>query len=76
MKLDADMAAALAAIDVHEPGNGRGLVRRYRRADKLAALTLLGKHLKLFTDKVDASVDVNASAKGAKEQLLERLKLL
>jgi phage terminase small subunit len=75
-ELDADTAAALAAIDVHEPGSGRGLVRRYRMADKLAALTLLGKHLKLFTEKVDASVDVNASAKGAKEQLLERLKLL
>jgi hypothetical protein len=42
-------------------------------ADKLAALTLLAKHLKLFTEKVEASVDAKASVEGAREKLLALL---
>jgi hypothetical protein len=38
-------------------------------ADKLAALTLLAKHLKLFTEKVEASVDAKASVEGARETI-------
>jgi hypothetical protein len=49
---------------------------KFRLADKLGALEKLGKHLKLFTEKMETSVDVNSSAESAKQQLMERLNLL
>jgi hypothetical protein len=61
-----------------ERASGRGApasinVRRtkLRLADKLGALEKLGKHLKLFTEKVEASVDVNSSYEAARERLME-----
>lgn len=60
--LDDDTAAALAGIDVLEEfkGSGRdrvfiGYTKKFKLTDKRASLELLGKHLKLFTEKVDLS---------------------
>lgn len=67
--LDADTAAALASVDMfeeydYEDGNRVlvGYTKKYKVADKLRALELLGKHLGMFTDKVrvEGSVDTGA----------------
>ena len=58
-ELDDDTAAAIAGLDVAQIGNsemGVGSVLKYKLADKKGSLELLGKHLKLFTDKVDHDV--------------------
>lgn len=52
-----DLAAAIAGIDIEEcveddDGNViKGRVRKMKLADKLKSIELLGKHLKMFTDK-------------------------
>lgn len=47
--LDADTAAALVGLDVQDvtdnDGNYVGFVKKYKMADKIRALELLGKHL-------------------------------
>lgn len=47
--LDADTAAALVGLDVQDvtdnDGNYIGFVKKYKMADKIRALELLGKHL-------------------------------
>lgn len=59
--LTREQAAALAEVTVEDFTDGRGEdardVRRvkFKLADKRAALVDLGKHLKLFTDKVEQS---------------------
>lgn len=59
--LSRDQAAALAEVTVEDFKDGRGEdardVRRvkFKLADKRAALVDLGRHLKLFTDKVEHS---------------------
>jgi phage terminase small subunit len=60
--LDDDTAAALAGMDVLEEFEGSGETRvfvgytkKFKLSDKRASLELLGKHLKLFTDKVEHS---------------------
>jgi phage terminase small subunit len=60
--LEEDTARALAGMEVMElfEGSGEqkhvyGLIRKYKLADKRGSLELLGKHLKLFTDKVEHS---------------------
>lgn len=67
--LDDDTAAALASVDIFEEydfddGNRVliGHTKKYKWADKLRALELLGKHLGMFTDKVhvEGSVDTGA----------------
>lgn len=57
--LDDDTAAALASVDILEEydfddGNRVliGHTKKYKWADKLRALEMLGKHLGMFTDKV------------------------
>jgi phage terminase small subunit len=57
-------AAAVSGLDVQElhedHGEGRqpiGDVKKVRTRDTLKALELLGKHLKMFTDKVEHSAD-------------------
>jgi phage terminase small subunit len=57
--LDDDTARALAGMDVEELFEGRGddrrqigVVRKYKLADKKAALELLGKHLGLFVERL------------------------
>jgi phage terminase small subunit len=85
-RLTRDQASAIIELTVEETverasGSGASTsitVRRtkFRLADKLGALEKLGKHLKLFTEKMETSVDVNSSAESAKQQLMERLNLL
>lgn len=67
--LDDDTAAALASVDMFEEydydGDSRvliGYTKKYKWADKLRALEMLGKHLGMFTDKVhvEGSVDTGA----------------
>lgn len=67
--LDDDTAAALASVDIYEEFdyNGdekelSGYTKKYKWADKLRALEILGKHLGMFTDKVhiEGSVDTGA----------------
>jgi phage terminase small subunit len=61
--LSRDQMAALTELQVEDYTDGRGDnsrdVRRVKikLADKKAALELLGRHLKLFTDKVDLTSD-------------------
>lgn len=58
--LDDNTAMALSGIDVLEEfegsGNDRvfvGYTKKFKLTDKKASLELLGRHLKLFTDKVE-----------------------
>jgi phage terminase small subunit len=57
--LDDDTAAALASVETFEEfgyNNGEreftGYTKKFKWADKLRALEMLGKHLGMFTDKV------------------------
>lgn len=61
-ELDDDTAMALAGMDVMEEFEGSGADRvfvgytkKFKLTDKRASLELLGKHLKLFTDKTEVS---------------------
>lgn len=67
--LDDDTAAALVSMDIFEEydyddGNRVfiGYTKKYKWADKLRALEMLGKHLGMFTDKVhvEGSLDTGA----------------
>ena len=67
--LDPDTAAALASVDILEEfdydGETRTLVgytKKYKWSDKLRALEMLGKHLGMFTDKVQMSGSLNTGA--------------
>ncbi len=52
----ADDAAVIASVKVKQTfGDYEGIEREVRFADKLKALELLGKHLGMFTDKVQVS---------------------
>ena len=52
---DRDDTAAIASVKVKviSGANGDGIEREIRLADKLKALELIGRHLGMFTDKVD-----------------------
>lgn len=57
-----DVSATIASVEVEELFEGRGenrehvgSVHKLKQWDKLKALELLGKNLKLWTDKVDVS---------------------
>lgn len=57
--LDADTAAAIASLDIQDLFEGRGderhpigVVRKYKIADKMVALTNLMKHLGMLSDRV------------------------
>lgn len=55
-KLDDDTAAAVAGLDVVMQGNqdvGFAQVLKVKLTDKSKNLELLGRHLKLFTDKIE-----------------------
>lgn len=62
-ELDEESAAAIEGIDIEDIyqhfGRGQsqkvGVVKRYRLASKGQNLERLGRHLKLFTDKVEVS---------------------
>lgn len=55
-QLDEDSARAVVGLDVAAVGNeamGVGQVLKVKMADKRAALEALGKHLKMFTDRIE-----------------------
>ena len=60
-KLDADTAAALVGLDVQDiadnDGDYVGFVKKYKMADKLKALELLGKHLGTWEPRDDGPKD-------------------
>lgn len=67
--LDPDTAAALSSVDIYEEfdytGDERelaGYTKKYKWADKLRALEMLGKHLGMFTDKVHVEGSVETGA--------------
>lgn len=62
-QMSADTRRAIASIEVHEIFEGQGsqktaigLARKLKFWDKPKALELLGKHLKLYTDKIEHDV--------------------
>lgn len=67
--LDPDTAAALSSVDIYEEfdyiGDEKelsGYTKKYKWADKLRALEMLGKHLGMFTDKVHVEGTVETGA--------------
>ena len=67
--LDPDTAAALSSVDIYEEfdynGDERelsGYTKKYKWADKLRALEMLGKHLGMFTDKVHVEGTVDTGS--------------
>ena len=60
-ELDADTAAALVGLDVQDvsdnDGDYVGFVKKYKMADKIKALELLGKHLGTWEPKDDGPKD-------------------
>lgn len=60
-ELDDDIAAALVGLDVQDvsdnDGDYVGYVKKYKMADKLKALELLGKHVGAFEPKADTGAD-------------------
>ncbi len=67
--LDPDTAAALSSVDIYEEfdyiGDEKelsGYTKKYKWADKLRALEMLGKHLGMFTDKVHVEGTVDTGS--------------
>lgn len=66
--LPADVAATIQEV-TEETINGKGKDaddihrRKYKVADKKASLELLGKHLKLFTDKIEQETTLTVTRK-------------
>lgn len=77
--LDDSTAAAIAGLDIvdyYEVGDeGKkefaGWVKKYKLADKKGALELLGKHLGMFTDRIQLSGEVQID--DARARLLEKI---
>lgn len=71
-KMTDDTAASIASIDVETRWEGKGsdavpvIVKKYRRADKMAALGILAKHFKIVGDEGDG---VNALASALADRL-------
>lgn len=75
-ELNDDIAAAVQSVEVvttyngEEDDNGRKMpqhTHKIKLADKKGSLELLGKHLKLFTDKVEHSGAIDLSGKSDSE---------
>lgn len=59
--LPEDVSATITEVTEEQLGTGEGAVlvrRKYKIADKKANLELLGKHLRLFTDRLEAKDDI------------------
>jgi phage terminase small subunit len=54
-EMSADVRRAISGLDYEEATENRGAIRKVKFWDKKGALELLGKHLKLFTDKIEHS---------------------
>ena len=61
-KLDGDTAAALVGLDVQDvvdgDGNYAGFIKKYKMADKIKALELLGKHLGAFEPQNKQQIEI------------------
>ena len=70
-EIDDDTLAGMAVDTVETP---RGRFVRLRRLDKLAALALLGRHFKLFTDSVEIGMteDLAQAIGRSRARALER----
>lgn len=70
-----DDTAAIASVKVKmiPTPEGQGIEREIKLADKLKALELLGKHLKMFPDKMELSGKVDTGSDKL-EAILEQLK--
>ena len=72
-KLDDDTAAALVGLDVQDvsdsDGNYVGFIKKYKMADKIKALELLGKHLGAWEpqDKQQTAVEDDPITRSLKE---------
>ena len=55
-ELDDDTAAAIAGLDIEEANENRGVVRKYKIADKKGALDSVARHLGMFNDKLNLNV--------------------
>lgn len=60
-----DDTAAIASVKVKviPTKDGEGVEREIRLSDKLKALELLGKHLGMFTEKLEVKASINSTAK-------------
>ncbi|GLP95296.1 terminase small subunit [Paraferrimonas sedimenticola] len=70
-ELPAEVAAALSGIKTRVDEEGMYIEHDYRTSSKLHALELLGKNLKMFTDKIDLNikrplVEINLMGRGNK----------
>ena len=79
-ELDDDTAMAVAGLEVYEEFDGEGddrkavgQTRKIKIADKGINLERLGKHLKLFTDKVQVEGDLRLEVRNVKQKLLAKL---
>ena len=56
-KLPVDVAATLQEVTQDSIGGEESIVikRKYKTSDKKSSLELIGRHLKMFTDKVESS---------------------
>lgn len=65
-----DIARAVSSIEVHEvfdeTGELTGYTKKIKFWDKPKALELMGKHKKLFTDRIEHSGEIEISSKLAK----------
>lgn len=78
-ELDDETAAAIAGLEVEEMYEGRGeakenvgRLRKIKIADKGINLERLGRHLKLFTDKVDHGGKIGVNVDDQLQELLTR----
>lgn len=74
-KLDDDTAAALVGLDVQDvsdsDGNYVGFIKKYKMADKIKALELLGKHTGAF-EKHDTQTAALETAMRALADIIEK----
>lgn len=54
-ELDDDTAAAISGLDIEEANENRGVVRKYKIADKKGALDSVARHLGMFNDKLNVT---------------------
>lgn len=79
-ELDDETAACIAGLDVMEAYEGTGenkefvgYIRKYKLADKIKALELLGRHLGMFKDKVELSGGIDTE-KSKLDELLRQMR--
>lgn len=79
-ELDDDTAASVAGLEVNELSEGEGdqkhafgLQKKVKIADKLRGLEMLGKHLKLFVEKIELDGKLDFEVQDVKQKLLAKL---